>query len=78
MRYFKLTSGLLLALALTSGCSIGGDFIKPVTTDKAVYFRVEDGSISGHGLQVTGKGVVYHSVPCDQADCAKIETHPMP
>lgn len=65
----RLTFGLILAWALSSACSVGGDFIKPVTMEKAVYFHVDKGSLNGHGIQITGEGLTYHSAPCKGQEC---------
>jgi len=60
---------LACLIAIMSGCSVGNGFIKPVTMGKAVYFKVDKGSINGHGVQVTGDGLLYHSVPCEDGMC---------
>ncbi len=66
MKLFYLVSILFL-----SGCSVGGDFIKPVTADKAVYFHIEKGSISGYGVQITGENITHQSSLCPKdAGCA--------
>lgn len=64
----KITWGLILAWAL-SGCSVGGELIKPVTMDKAVYMHMDKGSVNGHGIQFTGEGITYHSAPCEDGRC---------
>lgn len=52
---------IIASLAIMSGCTMA----------KAVYFHVDEGNVSGNGIQAMGKGVTYHSVPCDLADCSQ-------
>lgn len=74
-----MRKALLLAVFVSfvalQGCAVPG-VLQPVTLDKAVYFKVDKGSINGHGIQVTGDGVTYHSVPCEDGTCQSYGVHP--